>query len=109
MSVQILPPLPQERPANTGLFFLSRACRGRVGFRDGATALRARTASGTCAGGCPAPAWFRRFVDVQDPEGAERALVSAVRGGATPRQLADMLFAAATDHRYLDGVHTSTS
>jgi nitrite reductase/ring-hydroxylating ferredoxin subunit len=50
--------------------------------------------------------WFRRFVEVRDAEGAERALVSAVRAGATPTQLADMLFAAATDHRYLDGGHT---
>jgi len=50
--------------------------------------------------------WFRRFVDVRDAEGAERALVSAVRAGASPSDLADMLFAAATDHRYLDGGHT---
>jgi nitrite reductase/ring-hydroxylating ferredoxin subunit len=50
--------------------------------------------------------WFRRFVDVRDAEGAERALVSAVRAGASPRELADMLFAAATDHRYLDRGHT---
>jgi nitrite reductase/ring-hydroxylating ferredoxin subunit len=50
--------------------------------------------------------WFRGFVEVRDAEGAERALVSAVRAGASPEQLADMLFAAATDHRYLDGGHT---
>ena len=50
--------------------------------------------------------WFRRFVDVRDAEGAERALVSAVRAGASPQALAGMLFAAATDHRYLDGGHT---
>jgi nitrite reductase/ring-hydroxylating ferredoxin subunit len=50
--------------------------------------------------------WFRRFVEVRDAEGAERALISAVRGGASPHELADMLFAAATDHRYLDGGHT---
>jgi nitrite reductase/ring-hydroxylating ferredoxin subunit len=50
--------------------------------------------------------WFRRFIEVRDAEGAERALVSAARAGASPRQLADMLFAAATDHRYLDGGHT---
>jgi len=49
--------------------------------------------------------WFRRFVEVRDGEGAERALVSAVRAGATPEQLADMLFAACTDHRYLDLGH----
>src|SRR6266508_2658032 len=50
--------------------------------------------------------WFRGFIEVRDAEGAERALVSAVRAGATPQQLADMLFTAATDHRYLDGGHT---
>src|SRR3954454_9916649 len=58
----------------------------------------------------PAPArlaeWFRSFIEVRDAEGAERALVSAVRARATPNELADMLFAAATDHRYLDGGHT---
>ena len=43
---------------------------------------------------------------MRDAEGAERALVSAVRAGASPGELADMLFAAATDHRYLDGGHT---
>jgi nitrite reductase/ring-hydroxylating ferredoxin subunit len=50
--------------------------------------------------------WFRNFIEVRDAEGAERALVSAVRAGATREQLADMLFAAATDHRYLEGGHT---
>jgi nitrite reductase/ring-hydroxylating ferredoxin subunit len=49
--------------------------------------------------------WFRRFVEVRDAEGAERALVSAVRAGATPTQLSDALFAACTDHRYLEGGH----
>ncbi len=61
-------------------------------------------------GRAPKPAqlstWFRQFVEVRDAEGAERALISAVRGGASSQQLADMLFAAATDHRYLDGGHT---
>jgi len=50
--------------------------------------------------------WFRGFVEVRDAEGAERALVSAVRAGASQQELADTLFAAATDHRYLDGGHT---
>jgi nitrite reductase/ring-hydroxylating ferredoxin subunit len=49
--------------------------------------------------------WFRSFIEVRDAEGAERALVSAVRAGASPQQLADMLFAAATDHRYVEGGH----
>jgi nitrite reductase/ring-hydroxylating ferredoxin subunit len=50
--------------------------------------------------------WFRGFVEVRDAEGAERALVSAAQAGASSQELADMLFAAATDHRYLDGGHT---
>jgi nitrite reductase/ring-hydroxylating ferredoxin subunit len=59
------------------------------------------------AGATPAQLgrWFRGFVEVRDAEGAERALVSIVRSGASPTQLADTLFAAATDHRYLDFGH----
>jgi hypothetical protein len=49
--------------------------------------------------------WFRQFIEVRDAEGAERCVVSAVRGGATDREMADMLFAAATDHRYIDVGH----
>ena len=49
--------------------------------------------------------WFRRFVEVRDSEGAERCIVSAVHAGADHTQMADMLFAAATDHRYLDVGH----
>ena len=50
--------------------------------------------------------WFRQCIEVRDAEGAERVLVSAVRAGASPEDLADVLFTAATDHRYLDGGHT---
>jgi hypothetical protein len=49
--------------------------------------------------------WFRRFIEVRDAEGAERCLVSAIAAGADDRQAADMLFAAATDHRYLQIGH----
>ena len=51
--------------------------------------------------------WFRQFVEVRDSEGAERCIVSAVRAGADHRQMADMLFAAATDHRYIDIGHVA--
>ena len=51
--------------------------------------------------------WFRQFVEVRDAEGAERCIVSAVRAGATSQQMADMLFAAATDHRYLQIGHVA--
>ncbi len=49
--------------------------------------------------------WFRQFVEVRDAEGAERCIISAVRAGANDKQMADMLFAAATDHRYIDIGH----
>ena len=42
-----------------------------------------------------------RFVEVRDTEGAERCIASAVRDGCDRVAIADMLFAAATDHRYL--------
>jgi len=51
-------------------------------------------------------AWFRQFVEVRDAQAGERAIVSALRAGADDVQIADMLFAAATDHRYLDAGHT---
>ena len=60
--------------------------------------------------------WFRQFVQVRDSEGAERAIASAVRANAADddalippeaqQAIADMLFAAATDHRYIQVGHT---
>jgi hypothetical protein len=49
--------------------------------------------------------WFRQFIEVRDDEGAERCVISAIRAGANDRQMADMLFSAVTDHRYIDIGH----
>ena len=49
--------------------------------------------------------WFRQFIEVRDTQGAERCLVSAVKAGTDPSQIAEMLFAAATDHRLIDVGH----
>lgn len=49
--------------------------------------------------------WFRHFVEVRDAEGAERTLLTAIAQGASPKQLVEMLTAAATDHVYLDVGH----
>jgi nitrite reductase/ring-hydroxylating ferredoxin subunit len=49
--------------------------------------------------------WFRQFIEVRDDEGAERCIVSAVRAGASSAEMADMLFAAITDHRYIQIGH----
>ena len=50
--------------------------------------------------------WFRRFVEVRDAEAAERTLRTAVDIGLPPHAVADMIFAAITDHLFVDGGHT---
>ncbi|WP_013334308.1 Rieske (2Fe-2S) protein [Gloeothece verrucosa] len=50
--------------------------------------------------------WFRSFIEVRNAEAAERTLVSAITAGINPLEIADILFSAATDHRYLDVGHT---
>ncbi len=49
--------------------------------------------------------WLRKFVEVRDDEGAERCLVTAIRGGATSAEVADLLLSAITDHRYIQIGH----
>jgi nitrite reductase/ring-hydroxylating ferredoxin subunit len=49
--------------------------------------------------------WFRHAVEVRDEDGAERVLQTAIVGGASHGELADLLFVAATDHVYLDAGH----
>jgi hypothetical protein len=49
--------------------------------------------------------WLRQFLAVRDDEGSERLIVSAVRAGLRPAVLADLLFSAATDYRYLQIGH----
>jgi nitrite reductase/ring-hydroxylating ferredoxin subunit len=49
--------------------------------------------------------WFRRFIEVRDAEGAERCLISALSAGFDHHLIADMLFSAVTDHRYINIGH----
>jgi len=49
--------------------------------------------------------WFRKFIEVRDAEGAERCIITALENGADTHQMADMLFSAATDHRYIATGH----
>jgi nitrite reductase/ring-hydroxylating ferredoxin subunit len=49
--------------------------------------------------------WFRHFIEVRDADGAERCLATAIIAGTKPHIIADTLFSAATDHRYLDSGH----
>jgi nitrite reductase/ring-hydroxylating ferredoxin subunit len=100
--MNLLPHLaPQDRPRALyhGLSAVSRDCAGQPP-RFSLRPLPTETVDLATLKG-----WFRRFVEVRDSEGAERCLVSAVRTGADPAQMADLLFSAATDHRYLDSGH----
>ena len=49
--------------------------------------------------------WFRSFIEVRDDEGAERCLRTAIDLGIPSREIADMVFASATDRIYLDAGH----
>ncbi len=53
--------------------------------------------------------WFRRFVEVRSPAAAERCLRTAIDIGLDQPEIADMIFAACTDHLYLDTGHTLDS
>jgi nitrite reductase/ring-hydroxylating ferredoxin subunit len=50
--------------------------------------------------------WLRDTVEVRDADGTERCLRTAVAADYGDADLAGLLLAAATDHRYLDGGHT---
>ncbi|MBT7100145.1 Rieske (2Fe-2S) protein, partial [Candidatus Poribacteria bacterium] len=50
--------------------------------------------------------WFRYFIEVRNADGAERTVLTAIRQGATPAEVCDMMVAAATDHFFRDGGHT---
>ena len=45
--------------------------------------------------------WFRNFIDVRDSDGAERCLRTAIELGIPEQTIADMIFAAITDHMYM--------
>jgi nitrite reductase/ring-hydroxylating ferredoxin subunit len=98
----LLPSLPPvDRPAALvhALAFLSRDTRGhapRFSARplDDAGVPAARIAD-----------WYRRFVETRTDDAAERALATLVARYGTDAA-ADAVFAAATDHVFIDGGHT---
>jgi nitrite reductase/ring-hydroxylating ferredoxin subunit len=94
-------PADRPRAAYHGLAAVAADCAGmppRFGVQPLPTA---------CADLATLKGWFRRFVEVRDAEGAERCVVSALRAGADDRQASDLLFAAATDHRYIQIGHVA--
>jgi nitrite reductase/ring-hydroxylating ferredoxin subunit len=91
---------PADRPLALvhGLAFVSRDTRGRPP-RFPLLPL-----------GDPIPAerlagWYRRFIETRSADAAERALASAV-STLPAADVAGAMFAAATDHVFIDGGHT---
>ena len=50
--------------------------------------------------------WFRRFVEVRSQDAAERTLRTAIKIGLSQPEIARMIFAACTDHLFLDVGHS---
>jgi nitrite reductase/ring-hydroxylating ferredoxin subunit len=103
--------LPHLDPADralalvAGLAFVSRDTRGRP----------PRFPLAPLQGGPPPDrlsTWYRRFIETRSADAAERTLASAIAtaDAAAPESqrtaAADMMFAAVTDHVFIDGGHT---
>jgi nitrite reductase/ring-hydroxylating ferredoxin subunit len=99
---QLLPFLSDE-DTHLALFHGARRvaadCDGAAPRRDRAP-LTSRTDCATLK------RWLRRWVAVRHRDAAERIVLTAIDGGASPGALADLLFAAETDHAYADGGHS---
>jgi nitrite reductase/ring-hydroxylating ferredoxin subunit len=99
---QVLPLLPEEE-THLALFHGARRvaqdCDGAAPRRERAP-LESRTDLATLK------RWLRRWLAVRHREAAERTVLTAIAGGASPAELADLLLAAETDRAFADGGHS---
>ena len=99
----LVPTLPEEERYLAlfhGLKRIARDCDGVPPRRD-----REPLAVG---GARPVPLlgrWLRHWTQVRHRDGAERTLLTAIDGGASPSELAALLLTAATDRVFADGGH----
>ena len=101
-TANILPWLHEEdrpRALYQGLRHVARECAGKAPRFTVDPLPGGETRPEVFAG------WFRNFIDVRDEEGAERCLITAINLGISRQDIASMIFAAATDHIYLDAGH----
>ena len=101
-SANILPQLHEEdrpRALYQGLRHVARECAGKAPRFSVDPLPTGETRPQVFA------RWLRNFIDVRDDEGAERCLATAIELGISRQDIADMIFAAATDHIYLDAGH----
>jgi nitrite reductase/ring-hydroxylating ferredoxin subunit len=99
---QLLPFLPNEE-THLALF---HGVRRVAQDCDGETPRRERAPLGSCPDLATLKRWLRRWVTVRHREAAERTVLTAIAGGASPAALADLLLAAETDRAYADSGHS---
>src|SRR5688572_10939287 len=99
---QLLPFLPDEE-THLALFHDVRRVAQDC---DGETPRRERALLASSPDHATLKRWLRRWVAVRHREAAERTLLTAIAGGASPAQLADLLLAADTDRAYADTGHS---
>lgn len=52
------------------------------------------------------PSWYRRFIDTRSGDAAERVLATAIASATPIAEVERTMFAAVTDHVFIDGGHT---
>jgi nitrite reductase/ring-hydroxylating ferredoxin subunit len=99
---QLVPLLPEEE-THLALFHGARRVAADC---DGAAPRRERAPLARRTDITTLKRWLRRWVAVRHREAAERTLLTAIAGGASPAELADLLFAAETERVFADGGHS---
>jgi nitrite reductase/ring-hydroxylating ferredoxin subunit len=99
---QLLPFLSEEE-THLALF---HGVRRVAADCDGATPRRERAPLASRPDLATLKRWLRRWVAVRHRDAAERTVLTAIAGRASPAALADLLFAAETDRAYADGGHS---
>jgi nitrite reductase/ring-hydroxylating ferredoxin subunit len=96
-------PFPSEEETHLALFHGARRVAADC---DGATPSRASAPLASRPDLATLKRWLRRWVAVRHRDAAERTVLTAIAGGASPAALADLLFAVETDRAYADGGHS---
>ena len=99
---QLLPFLSEEE-THLALFHGARRVAADC---DGATPRREREPLASRPDLATLKRWLRRWVSVRHRDAAERTVLTAIAGGASPAALADLLFAAEADRAYAGGGHS---
>ena len=98
-----LMPFLSEEDTHLALFHGARRVAADC---EGATPRRERAALESRPDLLTLKRWLRRWVAVRHRDAAERTVLTAIDGEASPAALADLLFAAETDRAFADGGHS---